>query len=390
MYQSPYILRSSIYSQVPSLTDPRVVLQRADEVNTAYRMLSDPQTSTLVLTGDAGAGKSTLAALLLRRLEMAIQAGQAPIRHLVWLSLGPNVTLPDVIAAIVGEIDTSYDGFADFFTQKPEDQIALLGRVLYRPQEISCVVLDQCDALYDTENSSEVVGRGAIPLFLNMLQSNLSGSKFVLTSSNSPFKQQNGTDTCVRTNLVSRISIPEGIALLQQRGVLGSPEELSFIWQRCAGHTFALILFSALINLSGFSLSYLLNSPDYASMWNGDVTFNLIGTVINFLNPIQRTILRTLCLFTEPVPVDGLVIATTGQDNASTDIPTFDRELSTLTKFSLVQHYAYGNDTSRYFLHQLLRRYLKEHYLEGGDRHNSGDLVNELGVSVEPNPMLGN
>src|SRR5262252_2974872 len=117
MYQSPYILRSSIYSQVPSLTDPRVVLQRADEVNTAYRMLSDPQTSTLVLTGDAGAGKSTLAALLLRRLEMAIQAGQAPIRHLVWLSLGSNATLPDVIAAILREIEIgegrSYEGFSD-------------------------------------------------------------------------------------------------------------------------------------------------------------------------------------------------------------------------------------------------------------------------------------
>jgi tetratricopeptide (TPR) repeat protein len=48
------------------------------------------------------------------------------------------------------------------------------------------------------------------------------------------------------------------------------------------------------------------------------------------------------------------------------------------------------NDATRYFLHQLLRRYLKEHYLEGGERHNSGDLTNELGVSVEPNPMLGN
>src|SRR5437764_7386547 len=105
MHQSPYILSSSIYSKVPPLTDPRIVLQRADEVSTAFRMLSDAQTSTLVLTGDSGAGKSTLAALLYRRLEMAIQAGQAPIRHLVWLSLGSNVTLPDVIATILREIE---------------------------------------------------------------------------------------------------------------------------------------------------------------------------------------------------------------------------------------------------------------------------------------------
>ncbi len=148
MHQSPYILKSSIYSKVPPLTDPRIVLQRADEVNTAFRMLGDAQTSTLVLIGDAGAGKSMLAALLYRRIEMAIWAGQAPIRHLVWLSLGSNATLPDVIAAILSEIEiadkrktgagnvragftparaspapTLYEGFSDFFMQKPEEQI---------------------------------------------------------------------------------------------------------------------------------------------------------------------------------------------------------------------------------------------------------------------------
>ena len=390
MHQSPYILRSSIYSKVPPLTDPRIVLQRVDEVSTAFRMLSDAQTSTLVLTGDSGAGKSTLAALLYRRLEMAIQAGQAPIRHLVWLSLGSNATLPDVIATILREIEIVDEGFSDFFMQKPEEQIGLLRRVLCRPQESAFVVLDQFEELYDVENSKGIVGRGAIPLFLNMLQSNLGGSKVVLTSRISPFNKQNADDTCIRTNLVSRISIPEGVALLQQRGVQGSPGELSFIWQRCAGHVFALILFSTLSALSGFSLSYLLNSPDYAPMWNGDVTFNLIGTAINFLNPIQRTILRTLCLFNEPVPVEGLIIATTGQDNSALDIPTFERELGALTGFALVQHYAQDNSRSSYFLHLLLRHYIKEHYLEGSDRHTSGDLTNALGVTAEPNPILGN
>src|SRR2546428_4029401 len=104
MQQSPYMFRLSIHSVVPPLTDPRIVLQRADEVGAAFRMLSDVQTSTLVLTGDPGAGKSTLAALLYRGLEMAAQVGQAPFRHFVWLSIGPYATLPDVIAAILGEI----------------------------------------------------------------------------------------------------------------------------------------------------------------------------------------------------------------------------------------------------------------------------------------------
>ena len=193
MQQSPYIFRFSIHSKVPPLTDPRIVLQRTDEVSAAFRMLSDAQTSTLVLTGDAGVGKSTLAALLYRRLERAIQAEQAPIRHLVWLGLGSNTTLPDVIAAILSEIEIAnnsnvgaglapalvsppaspalassalFEGLSDFFMQKPDEQIGLLRRVLSRPQESTFVVLDQFEELYDVENPQGIIGRGAIALFL--------------------------------------------------------------------------------------------------------------------------------------------------------------------------------------------------------------------------------
>ncbi len=441
----------------------------------ALRMLSEAQTSTLALTGDQGAGKSTLAALLYRRLEMAVQAGQAPIRHFVWLSLGPDATLPDVIAAILSEIKvtnvnkvgassnigaaieagassnisasnraeandnigaaieagagsnisasnraeandragassragagnvragaspaltlpapTLFEGFPDFFMQKSEEQIGLLRQVLCRPQESAFVVLDQFEELLDVEGPQGVVGRGAIHLFLDMLQMDLGGSRVVLTCRRSPFNTQNGDNARVRTNLVSRISIPEGVALLQQRGVQGTPEELSLIWQRCAGHVFGLVLFSVLRALSGFSLSYLLNSPDYAPMWNGDVTFNLIGTVYNFLNPIQRTLLRTLCLFSEPVAAESVVIATTGQDTTAVDIAAFERELGVLTGMALTQQFSYGNGRSSYFLHPLLRQYVKDHYLEGNDRHPSGDLTIALGVTDEPNPFAGN
>jgi tetratricopeptide (TPR) repeat protein len=248
------------------------------------------------------------------------------------------------------------------------------------------VVLEQFEELYDVENPQGIIGRGAIALFLDMIQEDLGGSKVLLTSRRSPFHKQNGENTRIRTNLVSPISIPEGVALLQQRGVQGSPEELSLIWQRCGDHVFGLVLFSTLSVMSGFSLSYLLNSPDYIPMWNGDVTFNLISSVNNFLNPIQRTILRTLCLFSEPVPVEGMIIATTGQDNSALDRETFESDLSALTSFALVQRYSQGDGRSSYFLHLLLRQFVKEHYLEGSGRQMSG----ELGVTAESNPIVGN
>src|SRR6266567_7681882 len=65
----------SIDATVPPATDSSTIMQRGDEVITVLRMLTDLQTSTVLLSGDAGVGKSTLAALLYRRLQLMSQAG---------------------------------------------------------------------------------------------------------------------------------------------------------------------------------------------------------------------------------------------------------------------------------------------------------------------------
>lgn len=385
MQQQSRVFRFSIHSTVPPFTDPGFVLQRADEVSTILRMLFDARTSTVVLTGDPGAGKSMLAALLYRRLEAEAQNA---VRHYAWLSLGPNATLPEVIATVLGSVSELN---TDFFILKPEDQISLLLQALRRPQESAFVVLDQFEQLLETDSPLGQVGRGAIPLFLEMLQQHFGSSRVLLTCQRSPYNAQNDDDFRVRTNLVSRISLPEGVALLQLRGVQGTPEELSLIWQRCAGHAYGLVLFSALCALTGFSLSYLLNSPDYQPMWSGEVTLNLLRAVNGFLNPMQRTLLRSLCLFSEPVLMEGVIIAITGESEISADdVAAFGHELGILEGLSLVQQFSYDDGEPRYLLHSLLCQYVMEHYLEGSDRRPGGDLTNALGVTSEPNPVLGN
>src|SRR5690242_643821 len=112
----PYISRFSIYTTVPPATDPQRVLPRADDVSTILRMLSEPRTSAVILSGEPGAGKSTLAALVYHHLQSVQDASNraavSAIRHFIWLSLSPNATLPDVIAAILSGVDR-YP--ADFF-----------------------------------------------------------------------------------------------------------------------------------------------------------------------------------------------------------------------------------------------------------------------------------
>src|ERR1700680_2869944 len=72
------VSRLSVHALVPPTTDARAILQRADEVNAVLRMLGEAQTSTVVLTGDAGTGKSTLAALVYRQLQ-SMGAGGADV-----------------------------------------------------------------------------------------------------------------------------------------------------------------------------------------------------------------------------------------------------------------------------------------------------------------------
>src|SRR5947209_1185036 len=192
-----------------------------------------------------------------------------------------------------------------------------------------------------------------------MLQHDLGVSRILLTCYRSPYNVQNMQATRVRSFLISRISLPEGVALLQRRGIQGSYEELSIVWQRCGGHSFALVLFSALFKLSGLSLSYLLNSPNCQSLWTSEVPLRLIAAIYHRLTPVQHILMRALSLFSEPVPAQGPLMAIMGEKPAAS-LPLFEQELAFLTRLSLVQKLLNEENQPRYALHPLFRQYILE------------------------------
>ena len=380
-----HLFTFEINATTPPPADSAVIMQRADEVNTIQMMLTEAQTSAVMLTGTAGAGKSTLAALLFHRLLLAQQAGLAVPRYLIWLTIGKHTTIPDLLSAILDRMNM---GDPSFFLLSPSQQISRLLRALRRPQENALIVLDHFESFLHPETHQDAAGRGAITLFLELLQTELGTSRMLLTSYESPY-DENMEETRVRTYLVSRISSPEGVALMQQRGLQASPEDLSVAWQRCAGHVFALILLCALVHLSGTALSVFLNSPQYQWLWNGDVTSLLAASVFRHLNPIQYVIMRALSLFEEPVPLQGIIqtVMSTNTMQNNNDVNThpiaFEKALATLIQHSLVQTHMNIQGEQCYTLPTLLRYYVLEHYLEGSDRNPGSPFAFSLGVAAQ-------
>lgn len=168
--------RFGITAFAPPVTDGRIILPRADDVNTVLRMLRNAQVSAVVLTGEAGAGKSTLAALTFRQLQVAAQAGSSPFRHFIWLGLGANSSVPDCLAAMLGSLSPdsiSNALLADFMHLRPEQQLEYAMQVLHQPQVSALVVIDQFEELLDFETGQALPGRGATALFFEMLKQDL-------------------------------------------------------------------------------------------------------------------------------------------------------------------------------------------------------------------------
>ncbi|HCI78741.1 MAG TPA: hypothetical protein DHW02_03535 [Ktedonobacter sp.] len=381
----------------PPFLDTTRIMQRADEVGAIQRMLTDPQTMTVVLVGNAGTGKSTLAALLYHRLLMAKNAGLPAPHHLVWLRMSAYTTFPDMLAGLLKSLHAPEP---DFALLKPQQQISSLLRAFRRNRENALVVLDQFEELVHSERKElqdiDTHDSELSTLFFEMLQTNLGNSRVLLTSREMLFDEQNSEGGSVRSYLVSRISTPEGTALLQRYGLNASSEELSMIWQRCSGLVFALVLFCALVHVSDVTPTTLLHSNEYQALWQGDVLTNLIALLFRRVTLMQRHMLRGLSLFDEPVP-QSAVMATMSNGNQSLDkvygeqfINRFNRELQTLAQLSVLQVVSLPDKEMRFALHPVLRQYILEHYIDVETENVDGQGVASLGVSGPLNPMQTN
>ena len=371
----------------PPLLDSNRIMQRADDIEVIQHMLTDANTSSVILLGTPGVGKSTLAALIYHRLLLTQQAHMPAPRYLVWLSVNSYTTLTDLLAAILYAVEVRQ---ADILLLTLEQQIALVLRALHRQQDNALIVIDQFEAFIYPETSQGTPPQRELQLFLNLLQTDLGSSRILLTSSTVPFDTQTMEQGRIRSYLVSRISTPEGVALLHQRGIKGTPEELSLVWQRCSGQVFTLLLFCSLVEVGDIAPGYLVNAPEYQSLWNSEIAPNILAMLYRYLTPMQKQILRSLSLFSEPVPLQAITMIITGGNAPSPDSGSFyaniGRELQTLVNLSLVQSLQDASLDAFFELHPLLRHYVQAHYIEGTEQEPQESYAT-VAVSVQPNAL---
>ncbi len=383
---------SGVY-MIPPTIDSSMVMQRADEVSAIQRMLTDGQTHVIMLTGSSGTGKSTLAALVYHRLLLTKQVGMTAPRYLVWLNLNSYTTLPSLLSAILSGVEVQ---MPNLFLLKPEQQIAAVLRALKRQSESAFIVLDQFELLLHPEVEKDTGRRGRLSFFLELLHANLGASRLLLTCCDDSFKQLSMTSTHILSYRVSHISMPEGIALLQQRGIQGTHEELSLIYQRCRGHVFALLLFYVLAGVSGIAPGHLVLAPEYQILWSGEVTLNVLAMLYQYLNPLQRQWLRALSLFSEPVPLQAVSMTIAGGSSlvfpdAQQFYQSVECELQILTSLALVQSVRDIKQEEYFSLHPLLHKFVQEHYLENAEHSpKNGSTMIVLGVNRLPGPLPDN
>jgi Tfp pilus assembly protein PilF len=391
--QQPAYFTFGIQAHTPPSFDSRTLLPRNDEVNAVATLLSELRTQTVLLTGEAGVGKSTLAALLFTQFQNHLLAGLPGFRHCVWLRPGPRATWPDIINALLAALQVTPPRLAQQTGVQP------LYDALRRPGQGALVVLDQCEELF--ERASETrdqltpyavgIGLSSAVRFLEMLQQDLGESRILLTCTTSPFGSDYHDAPGVREYPVGGVTIVEGIHLLQQRNVMGLQQDLSTVWQRCSGYLYALTMFGALKNLSGLSLHYLLSSPAYQVLWEGNVTHNLLEAVVGFLNPLQMSLVRALCLFQAPAPLAGLVEVVSGERvRLETDLQLYGQEVKTLMALGLIEGVSRPAGETGYQLHTLFSRYLLDHYLESEQHRISGYISSSLGVANQPAALHAN
>lgn len=354
---------------VPPPTDPRTIQQREKAVKDVHACLTRPDTTAIVLTGLAGVGKSTLAALVYRYAEEQRRAGHGPFTdEAVWLTIDPAVTMVDLAGNLCAVFDKPLPDFSNLSLQH---QAMALFNILDTDEDegTRLIVLDQFENLLDLQTGHALADRPGVGEWLDAINSQPCNCRVLMTTRLWPLGTREYPPTYMQEYFVGGLELTEGIELLRKLGIEAPDKDLRAVVERCSGHAFALTLLASLLRNRHLTLAAFFEESTYSHVWTGNVARNLLDQIFTGqLNETQRQLLLAFSVYREPVPLTA-ARALTSLDSTVSKIH-IQHALDAL----LAQHLLQASGDGRYQLHAIVASYAQEHFDVSSEQSNKQAL----------------
>ena len=345
----------------PSPPHPGAIRLRKDTVRDLYAILTQPDTTALVLTGIAGAGKSTLGDLVYHYTESQRRANKGPFTaETLKLRIDSAVTMVDLVGTLMGALDEPLPSAVQITAQ---DLIALLFRVLNQVSKPRLIILDQFEYLLGAEKgkSLEPNAPAEVLEWLRLLNSYACRCRILITSNVWPEEAHFGDSFYMKKYYTDGLEIKEGIELLRSWGMSVPASELQTLVEAFGGHALALTLAA--------SISYSHKQKQANAMHEHDAF--QIEEIAHFieqiyadqLDTVQRALLFAFAIYREPVPLSAA--------QALLDQPVAEpvTQVQAALKELLARHLLQEND-HRYHLHALVANYVRDTFITEGQAEN--------------------
>jgi tetratricopeptide (TPR) repeat protein len=353
---------------IPPPTDPRSIQQRQQAVEEIYSRLIQPEVTAIALTGIAGAGKSTLAALTYQYAEKQRRPGRGPFpAESLWLGVDASVTMDDLAGNLFEALGQPLPDLGALSLQNQAR--ALLG-ALNTAELPRLIVFDQFENLLDWQTGHALPDRPGVGEWIDAVNSQPCACRILLTTRFRPQGTREYPPTYLQEYPVRGLEVSEGMELLHKLGVKGDEEELRTAVARCSGHAFALTLLASLLHHRNLSLTTFLQDPTtYGELWTGNIARNLLDYIYQQqLDATQRQLLLAFAVFREPVPVAAVetILGGTAEVGAG--------QMHAALDALLAQHLLQATGEGHYQPHAIVVQYALGQFVERDEAANQAAL----------------
>ncbi|MFL5592408.1 MAG: tetratricopeptide repeat protein [Ktedonobacteraceae bacterium] len=356
---STFDIRSKPYQSIlgfPPPTSPKTIQQRESAVEVIYTKLLETDTTAIALTGMAGVGKSTLAALVYRYTLERYQKGVGPFRmQPLWLTINEGVTMIDLVGTLLEALGAPLPNLERLASH---GQVMALFHALNSENGARLIVLDQFENMLDWQTGYALPERPGVGEWLDVLNSQPCSCKILLTSRPRPRGTRDYPPTYLHEYPVAGLEVAEGVELLRKQGVRAGQAtnvQLHTAVATCDGHAFVLTLLASLLSRNrSLTLTMLFENPLYAHLWQGDIARNLLDYIyLRQIDDVQRALLFAFSIYREPVPLEAALAITDFNEDYKALI------LSGLGVL-LTQHLLQASGDALYQVHVIVAQYVRE------------------------------